>query len=227
MRLVLIVLMTLAWPVFAEESPRVISVSGSGQVAATPDMAELTIGVRREARRADDALDSVSEGVAGLFLLLDTLGIEAGDRRTSALSLQPRWERSSGNASQRVIGYVASNQVTVRVRDLDVLGSLISDSVGNGGNQLSGLRFTVADPAPLEREARRLAVLNAIDKATLYAEAAGVALGDLLSMSDGGAVLPRGGPMMAEMALRSDAMPIAEGEIDIRATVSMIYAIAE
>lgn len=225
MRLVLIVLMLMAAPLSAEDVRRVISVSGEGRVAAVPDMAELTIGVGVDARRADEALDGVSDGIAALFDVFDAAGIEPRDRRTSALSLQPKWERSSGNAAQRIVGYVASNQVTVRVRDLSVLGNLISDAVGDGANRLSGLQFVVADPAPLMREARRLAVLDAKDKAALYAETAGVGLGDLISISDAGAVQPVGVPMMAEMAMRSDAMPIAEGEVDMRATVSMIYEI--
>lgn len=225
MRLVLIVLMLMAAPVSAEEARRVISVSGEGRVAAVPDMAELTIGVAVDARRADEALDGVAGGIAALFKVFDAASIEPRDRRTSALSLQPRWERSSGGATGRIVGYVASNQVTVRVRDLSVLGNLISEAVGDGANRLSGLQFVVADPAPLLREARRLAVIDAKSKAALYADTAGVVLGDLMSISDAGVVQPVGGPMMADMAMRSEAMPIAEGEVDMRATVSMIYEI--
>lgn len=227
-RVLTAILILLATPVAAEEQRRTISVSGDGVVAATPDMAVLTVGVTREARRADVALDGVAEAVAAVFAVLDGAGIEARDRRTTGLSLQPRWVRDNNNTAPRIVGYIASNQVTVRVRDLAALGGLISDTVGDGANTLSGLNFVVADPAPLEREARRLAVLEAKGKAELYAETAEVALGDLLSINDGGVFTPRGGPVMAaEMALRSDAMPVAEGELEIRASVSMVYEIGE
>ncbi|MEL7106520.1 MAG: SIMPL domain-containing protein [Pseudomonadota bacterium] len=225
MRLVLIVFILFASSAFADELPPRISVTGEGQVAATPDMAELTIGVTHEARRADVALGAVADGVAGLFSVLDAAGIDPKDRRTASVSLQPRWDRASSTAAPRITGYVASNRVTIRVRDLDMLGGLITDTVGDGANMLSGLAFVVADPAPLEREARRLAVLEAMEKAALYADTAGVALGDVIAIADAGAVVPGAGPMMAEMALRSDAMPVAEGEVTISASVSMIYAI--
>ena len=215
-------------PLAAEERLRTISVSGEGVVTATPDMAELTIGVSRDAPRPDVALDGVAEGVAEVFAVLDAAGIEPRDRRTSGLSLEPRWERYSGNQAPRIVGYVASNRITVRVRDLEVLGGLIVDTVGEGANTMGGLQFVLSDPAPLEAEARRLAVLEAKGKAELYAETAGVALGDLLTINDGGAFVPRPAPVMAEMAMRSsDAMPVAEGELEVRANISMVYEIGE
>lgn len=227
MRKWLFVLSVLAAPAWAEEPTPRISVTGEGSVAATPDMAQLSVGVTREARRADVALDGVAAGVAALFEILDAAGIEARDRRTAGLSLQPRWDRSSTGSAPRIVGYVASNTVSVRVRDLEVLGGLISDTVGDGANMLSGLSFVVADPEPLEAEARRLAVLAAMAKAELYAETAGVTLGPLMSISDAGGFSPSPGPMMAEMAMRSDAMPVAAGEVEIRASVSMIYQIGD
>lgn len=228
LRIFTILFLFMTVPALAQDAPRTISVSGEGVVLATPDMAELTIGVSREARLADVALDGVAEGVAAVFEVLDAAGIEPRDRRTTGLSLQPRWARdSSSNSAPRIAGYVASNRVTVRVRDLDALGALISDTVGDGANTLSGLSFTIADSAPLEREARRLAVADARDKAELYAEAAGVELGALMSIGDGGVFRPRPGPVMAEMAMRSDAMPVAEGEMEVRAGVSMVYEIGE
>lgn len=227
MRYLLVLCLIVAGAAQADDTPREIVVTAEGRVAAAPNMAELTISVTRDARRADVALDGVAEGVAGLFGVLDAAGIEARDRRTSGLSLQPRWDRNSGSSAPRIVGYVASNRVTVRVRDLDQLGGLITDTVGDGANALSGLTFVVADPAPLEREARRRAVVAAMDKAALYAETAEVTLGALKTIRDGTSLTPSPGPMMAEMALRSDAMPIAEGEVEIRATVTMIYAIGD
>lgn len=232
MRVIHLLLVTLALPVLpalAQEQARTISVSGEGVVVAVPDMAELTIGVTREARRADDALGGVAEGVEAVFAVLDAAGIEQRDRRTSGLSLQPRWYRDGSDSQPpRIVGYTASNAVTVRVRDLAALGGVIAETVGEGANTMSGLRFVLADPAPLETEARRLAVLEAKGKAELYAETAGVALGPLLTISDGGVFRPTSGPMMSEMAMRSaDAMPVAEGETEVRATVSMVYEIGE
>ena len=227
MRLAIVFLFLLALPSAAQEVKRFISVTGEGSVSAAPDMAELTIGVSREDRRPDAALAGVAEGVAAVFARLDETGIDPRDRRTSGLSLQPRWERQPNSANARIVGYVASNQITVRVRDLDVLGGLITDTVGDGANMMSGLRFVVADPKPLEDEARRLAVLSGIEKAKLYAQAAGVELGPLMSINEAGASFPTPGPLMAEMAMRSDAVPIAEGEIEVRASIGLRFAISD
>lgn len=227
MRLALILLISMALPALAQDESRIISVVGDASVAAVPDMAELTIGVTRDERRPDAAMDGVADAAAEVFALLDAAGIAPEDRRTSGLSLQPRWERNSNGSSARIAGYVASTRITVRVRDLQALGPLITDTVGDGANTLSGLNFVVADPAPLEAEARRLAILNGMEKAKLFADTAQVELGELVSILDVGAMAQPGGPMMAEMALRSDAMPIAEGEVTISASVSIRYAIAE
>lgn len=227
-RIIFAIVLLLAGAASADDAPvRTISVSGEGVVTATPDMAALTIGVSREARLPGEALAGVAEGVAAVFATLDAAGIEPRDRQTTGLSLQPRWEQAQGQTRPRIAGYVASNQVTVRVRDLEALGALITDTVGEGANNLSGLAFVLADPAPLEAEARRLAVREAKAKAELYAEAAGVDLGALVTIADGGSFMPRQAPMMADMAMRSEAMPVAEGELEVRASVSMVYAIGE
>jgi len=228
-RIISILLVLFALPAFAEERLRSISVSGEGVVVATPDMAELTIGVTREARLADEALAEVAAGVSAVFAVLDAAGIEPRDRRTTGLSLRPRWQSDGDNSRPpRTVGYVASNNVTVRVRDLEALGGIISETVNGGANTMSGLQFVIADPAPLEKEARRRAVLDAKGKAELYAETAGVPLGPLVTVSDGGVFRPQPERMMAEMSMRAaDAMPVAEGETEVRATVSMVYEIGE
>ncbi|MEM9708544.1 MAG: SIMPL domain-containing protein [Pseudomonadota bacterium] len=227
MRWLILAFLFAAGPLGAEDRERVINVSGEGIVTATPDMAELTIGVTRRNRRPDAAMAAVAEGVASVFGALDEAGIEARDRRTASVSLRPEFERTN-TGSPRITGYQASNQITVRVRDLSLLGGLMTATVGDGANGLSGLQFVLSDPAPLREEARRLAVADAMGKAALFADAAGVSLGPLLTLSDDGGFVPQSGPVFAESDFaRSTSMPVAEGELDVRANVSMVYAIGE
>ena len=98
--------------------------------------------------------------------------------------------------------------------------------MSEGANAMNGIFFAVADPAPLETEARRTAVANARAKAEVLADAAGVALGPVMSIHEGGAA-PTPGPVMRSMAMEESAVPIAGGEIDIRSQVTIVYAIGE
>lgn len=206
-----------------------IAVTGEGRAEATPDMAHITIGITAQADTAAEALAQTSAAVRDTLARLDAAGIAPRDRQTTGLSLQPVWDYGRNtNAPPRITGFTAQNGVAVRARDLSALGGLLDAVVSGGANRLDGLRFTVAEPQPLMDEARRRAVADARRRAELYAEAAGVTLGAVLSISEGGG----GGPIMplmrSDMAMASEsAVPIAEGEVELSARVEMIFAIAE
>ena len=90
----------------------------------------------------------------------------------------------------RIVGYTVSNSVTVTVRDLAQLGPVLDAVVSSGVNQMNGLSFSIAEPEPLRNEARKMAVAEARTRAELYAQAAGVSLGRILSISEAGGVQP-------------------------------------
>ncbi|MDA8587347.1 SIMPL domain-containing protein, partial [Rhodobacteraceae bacterium] len=203
---------------WAQDNGRAIVVSGIGQVAAEPDMAVVSIGVTREALRAGDAMADTSRAVEMVLATLTDAGIEPRDVQTSSIGLSPRWDHSDRNASPRVVGYVASNALSIRVRDLAALGGLLDEVIGSGVNQMNGLSFTLANPRPTKDEARVKAVEDAIAKARLMAQAAKVTLGPIRSITEGG-----GNPSVVRQfrreALSAD-VPIAGGEVDISATVT-------
>lgn len=203
-----------------------ITVSGEGSVFAVPDMALITMGATAEAETAKAAMDQTSDITAAILEQLAGFDIAPRDMQTSDLSLQPVWSnRSESNGRPRIDGYQASNRVTVRIRNLANLGPVLDAVLTDGANRLNGLQFTVSDPDPLMNEARRKAVADARAKAELLAEAAGVELGRLISLGEQGNYAPR--PEMMSMARASDGgVPVAEGETEIRAGVSMVYAIA-
>ena len=227
-RLIIVFAVFLAFPVAAEEAmPRVISVTGDGRVAAAPDMATVRIGVRREARQAADAMRASSEAMRAVLASLDGAGIEARDIQTSGLGLSPRYARSDGSAPPRVVGYVASNDLTVRVRELEALGGILDLLIRDGANALNGVFFGIAETGPLEDQARASAVGDARAKAETLAEAAGVPLGAVLSISEGDV---GSGPMpVARGAMMEAAMdvPVAGGEVEVRVSVSMVFEIGE
>lgn len=216
-------------PVLADtaSTPRTLSVSGEGRAEAVPDMATVTLGMTAEAPTAAEALRETSAAIAAALAVLDGAGIAAGDRQTTGLSLQPVWDHGRAtNRPPRIIGYRASNGLAVRVRDLARLGELLDAVVADGANQLAGLTFSLSDPVPAMDEARRNAVADARRKAELYAEAADVTLGPLLRLSETGTVTPRPMQMRGDMMLaEAAAVPIAEGEVSLRASVDLVFEI--
>lgn len=214
----------LAMPVLAQE-PRTITVTGEGRVSVAPDMAILRLGVAREARKASDAMRAASEAAAAVLARVEQAGIAPRDVQTANVSLSPRWDHSKNNAP-RVVGYVASNDLTVRVRDLESLGGLMDAVVSDGANQMNGLSFSIAEPRPLQDQARQDAVKDARSKAELLADAAGVVLGPVMTISEGGGM--RQPIAMARGAMmESAAVPIAAGELDVSINVTVIFSIAE
>lgn len=210
----------------AEES-RQITVTGEGRVEAAPDMALITLGVTHQADAARDAMAATSDAVARILTRLDQLGLAARDVQTRRITLNPAWanERYDSDKPPKIAGFTASNTVAIRVRALDQLGEVLDAVVEDGANTFNGLQFLIADPDPLMDEARKQAVADAMARAALLAEAAGVTLGPLRSIDEYGG---GGGPVMMEMAAaRSGGVPIASGEVSLSASVTMVFDIAE
>lgn len=216
----------LAGPVAAQGEPpaRTITVTGEGQAVAAPDMATITIGVTERNAGAELAADAVNTRIGEVIELLGTLGIEQRDRQTTGLTLRPVYADRAGTYDEReVIAFEASNMLRARVRDLDSLGEVLGQVVSGGANRLEGLSFGFAEPGPLEDAARRDAVQDAMARAELYAEAAGVTLGPVMSISESGG---GGGPVpMMRVADAMESMPVEAGESSISAAVTVVFGI--
>ena len=206
----------------APAQDRTLSVAGEGRVASAPDMAELRLGVEARGREAGEALGAASEAAAALLEALRGAGVAEGDLRTSELRLGARYDDGRSDA-----GYEAANVVTVRVRDLDALGGIVDAAAEAGANRIERLSFSLADPAPAMAEARRRAVSDATAAAETLAEAAGLALGPVIEMREGGGGLRIPAPMGDMMRAESLSVPVASGEIDTTAQVTMVFAIGE
>lgn len=209
------------------EEQRVISVTGYGEVATEPDMATMTLGVTHADKEASAAMAVVSANVARILEALTKAGIAPTDIQTRQLTLNPLWSNRSSVSKNdpEISGFSASNIVMVRIRDLDALGPILDAVLDEGGNRFDGLRFGLQDPGPLTDDARRAAVADAMARAALLAEAAGVPLGAVQSISDmSGGVQPR---MMEAAAARGSAVPVAGGEVTVQANVTMVFAIGE
>ncbi|KQI67318.1 hypothetical protein AN189_16285 [Loktanella sp. 3ANDIMAR09] len=210
----------LAGPAFAQAAR--ITMQGTGEVSATPDLARVNLGVSHQAPTAAAALAQMSTDMTAVLASLSDAGITGADVQTSGLRLDVIQDYDRDNNISRVTGYRASTDVSVTVTALDRLGEVLDAVVQSGANQMNGLTFDVSDRQQLLDDARRAAVADAMRKAALYADAAGIALGRLVSLSEGG--VSAGPAPMMRMAME-DAMsvPIAEGEVTISASVTMSW----
>ena len=216
-----------ATPAFAGQ----ISISGTGEVAAPPDMAFVNSGVTSQGATAAEALAANTAAMNELIATLKAAGIEARDIQTSGFSVSPNYVYSDARDANgyqlppKVSGYQVYNTVNVRVRDLATLGAVLDKAVTVGANTINGVTFSVADPAPLFDEARKLAFANAKKKAELYAEVAGEKLGDIESITESQSYNQPQPQMMRALADSAAAapVPIESGELSFSIDVQVAW----
>ncbi|HEY2032207.1 MAG TPA: SIMPL domain-containing protein [Rhizomicrobium sp.] len=205
---------------------RMLTVSGQGEVHGTPNQAMLSAGVVTAARTAASALADNSRAMNQVFATLKHAGVSDEDMQTSNFSVQPRYATDkNGNTLQNITGYQVSNTVNVRVDDLSKVGPTLDALVSSGANSIGDIAFTIKDPKPLMAQARAAAVADAVARAQTLARAAGVTLGPITSISEGGYAEPRPMMRMAMMAGASAQTPIAAGEETVTADVSITWSI--
>lgn len=201
-----------------------LNIAASGEVKAEPDQAIVTFGVQTVAKSAADAMRQNAARMTAVLAAIRAAGVEARDIQTSALSLSSQYAYDQ-NQPPRLTGYQASNQVTVRVRALARVGAVLDSVVAAGVNQVNGVEFTIADPAPLPDEARRRAVKALAARADLYAQAEGMRVARLINLEEGGGE-PRPVPMVRAAAFVSKSAaptPVEPGELTVRVDVSAVY----
>lgn len=200
-----------------------ITVSGIGTVSTAADMAEISTGVVTQAPTAAAALAANSQAMERLLQGLGAHGIAARDVQTTNISVSPLRRQGREGQPPEITGYEVTNQVRVKVRDLSGLGRVLDQQVGQGANLVYGIQFGRQEPAPLQDEARKRAMADARRKAELYAAAASLKVGRVLAVQEAGAATPR--PEMASRMTMSAAVPIAPGEQEVQASVTVTFTL--
>jgi uncharacterized protein YggE len=217
--------MLLAAPVLAQTMPPpVISVTGEATVSVPPDLAQIDGGVTSEAKTAREATDANNAAMGKVLLALKGAGIDEKDFQTSRLSLQPQ-SAPNRPGPAAIVGYRASNRVTIRLRDVAKVASVIDTLVAAGANDIGGINFMVSQASKLLDEAREQAIADARRKAEIYAKAAGVTLGAPLSISEEGNAAPV--PYRRMAAGMATSAPVAQGEETLAVTVSVSWSIKQ
>lgn len=202
-----------------------LNLSAYGEVKTAPDMATISFGVVTEATTAAEAMRLNATRMNQVMAALRRAGIAERDVQTSGLNLSAQYDYVQ-NEPPRLRGYQANNRVTVIINDLSAVGTTADAVVAAGVNQIEGISFGLRDSTGAENRARQIAVRNLQAKAALYAQALGVELGGIRSLSEGGGYAPR--PPMpyarAEMAMDSSGpTPVAAGELTVRIDITGIY----
>jgi uncharacterized protein YggE len=197
---------------------KLVTVTGEATVAVAPDSAMIRIGVSSQDKTAREASDANAKQMTAVLAAIKSNNIADRDIQTSRLSLQPQYDpNKSGTA--RLTGFQATNQVTVRIRDIGNLAAVLDSAISAGANEMSGIEFIVSEQSKLLDRARDDAIADAHRKAELYAKAAGSKLGHIVAISEEGSAPPPR-PMQA---LRAGAVPISPGEQTLRAAVTVSY----
>jgi uncharacterized protein len=221
-------LATLSQTALADASlPRqdaMISVSGEGAVPAIPDVAVISAGVATVAAMAREAMELNANAMIAVIAAAKSAGIADTDLQTSDLALQPQYSDKTTKSEVKIVAYQVISRLTIRVHGRDRAGGLIDKVVNAGANQLYGLSFEVLEMQDYADRARQAAVADARRKAELYAQAAGVHLGRLVSLSESSAQL---GPRPMLRAAASNAIPVESGELDVKAQISATFELSE
>jgi uncharacterized protein YggE len=204
----------------AQAADKLVTVTGEATVAIAPDAAVIRIGVNSQGKTAREASDANAKQMTSVLAAIKDAGVADRDVQTSRLSLQPQYDpNKSGTA--RLLGFQVTNQLTVKIHDIDKLPTFLDRAIAAGANEMSGIEFVVSEQSKLLDQARDDAITDGHRKAELYAKAAGARIGQVLSIVEEGSSAP---PRPVQ-AMRAAGVPIAPGEQTLRAVVTVTYAL--
>lgn len=203
-----------------------LSISTTAEASRAPDVATISTGVVTQAADANTAMRDNANQMDRMMAALRAAGIAERDVQTSGINLNPQYKYVE-NMPPAIVGYQASNTVNVKVRELAKLGKVLDTLVAQGANQINGPSFGIDKPEAAFEEARIAAVKKAQAQAQTYARTLGLQVKRIVSISEGGASLPRP-PMPMMRAMSADAgfakeTAVAPGESTVSVSVEMVF----
>ncbi|WP_024795735.1 SIMPL domain-containing protein [Tomitella biformata] len=207
----------------SDSTPVGISTMGTGMVTGTPDTVTVVLGVQTQGSAAEGALAENARLASGLIETIKAKGVQDDDIQTSNLSVSPNYDSASGKVS----GYSVTNQVTATMHDVSKAGDLIDAAAGAAGDaiRVQQLTFSIADDSDLRTQARTQAVKQAQDQARQIADAAGVELGDIRSITEDHTSSAQPFPQSMGRADMASATPIEAGSQQLSVSVAVVYEI--
>lgn len=218
---------TTAMTTLPAASGPLLTFSLTQSVESAPDMATVGTGVQTRAMTAREAIAQNAAQMERLIAAVLKAGVARKDIQTSSVNLNAQYDytpRPDGTTTPRFMGYEASNQISVRIRDIRKVGDTIDRMVEGGATNLNGPMFGIADDAPLLGKAREQALKVAAERAQFYAAAAGYRSARLMAITEGGGMVMPPQPVMAMVAQARDAKTAIEpGQLSTSITLTMQY----
>lgn len=199
-----------------------ITVPGEATLVVAPDLARLRAGVISEGRTAREASDTNKKTMTAVMTAITGVGIAEKDIQTSRYSIQPIYDQGRP-VPGAFKGFQASNNVTIKIRDLDKISEIIDRTVAAGANSMGGVELLVADPSKLLDAARADAIADARRKAEIFAQAAGAKLGPALTITEQSSGFQYPQLYMRAAAAQPGETPVATGEMTLRAAVTVSF----
>jgi uncharacterized protein YggE len=201
-----------------------LDIVAEGEVSRRPDVVTIGAGVVTQAATAGEAMAENARRMTATIAALRKAGVAERDIRTASISLNPQY-RYGENVPPVITGYQASNQVSVRFRDVRRSGAILDTLVAQGANQINGPSFELDQPGAALDEARTQAIAVARARADLYAKAAGMTVRRIISISEAGGAAPQPPIMMMSMRAKSEAAdtPVQAGEQKMTVSVSVSF----
>jgi uncharacterized protein YggE len=207
----------------SQPSPRSITVSGTGLVTLTPDIAYINIGVHSQDASASVALTTNNTDAQAVISAIKAAGVADKDIQTTNFSIYPQQQYDT---SGKITGILYMVDNTVTVRDLSKLGSLLDSSIRAGANNINSISFDLADKTAVLTQARSAAVDDARKQANELTGAAGVSLGDVQTISYYDSSAPITVQYSrSDMAAGGGSVPVQSGSMQITTTVTIVYMI--
>lgn len=205
---------------------RTLSVTGTGRAYLSPDIAHIMIGVHTEGSDAGGAVDSNNANTQQVKDILLEYDIKPEDIQTTNFSIWPNQQYDQTGKMTGIV-YMVDNSLRITLRDLDQLGELLNTVIDAGANRIDNIQFDVEDRSEALSEARKLAVDNADEQAKELADAAGLSLGSIQSISTSGTSIPY--PMFEGIGGGGDGaaaganVPVSPGQLVVTVEVYTTY----
>lgn len=206
-----------------------LSISAQAESKRVPDVATMSTGVVTQAADANTAMRQNAQQMAKVVAAIKAAGVAERDIQTSGISLNPQY-RYAENQPPTITGYQASNTVNLKVRDIAKLGNVLDSLVAQGANQVNGPSFEVDKPDQAYDEARLAALKKAEARARTYADAMGMRVRRIVSISEGGGFQPPM-PVMRQMAMDSmqaaKETSVSPGETTLGANLDVVFELGK
>lgn len=206
---------------------RTINVNGDGEVSVTPDIAYVSLGVTTEKSSVGEAQKSNSDTMNNVIAAIKKAGVSSENIKTSNYSISPKYNYEDKTGKSTIVGYTVTSTLSVTVKNISSVGSIIDTAISNGANSSNGVAFSVSDYGKYYNVALTNAISNAKAKAQVVAGCIDVKLSNPAKITENSSGVPVEYPVFYNAAVKDSSagrgMTIETGTYKIKANVSLVY----